>query len=325
MDENEIFPISSDSDLIGYHVTAVTCVKNAAVTKVYNICKTVGRNNDVAANKDTAYRLKDKQVSYYINFMSADDSDEDGMPDNNSSTAMTRYIDNNGNGKFDLVLSLTYKYAEITGINILRELSTIEFKITGSTVGLKANEYVGLSNTVVGDRIIYLESNSNINKGIVKRLAPIEGAVTDIRADTVYYNGVGYRYSAIDGTIDTHPGINAINENIGKKALLYAYNGEAFEISPILQAGAKPTFVYVFQIEHVDTLNLWIENITDRSYKCRVIFEDGTDGFYKIARVDGSVLPGNSQTDATPPQGLYSCRINSFGQLELSTVYSTAR
>jgi hypothetical protein len=46
---------------------------------------------------------------------------------------------------------------------------------------------------------------------------------------------------------------------------------------------------------------------------------------YRLRQVDGAVLPGSNDIDASPEQGLYRYRINSFGQLELKTVYVTAQ
>ena len=97
------------------------------------------------------------------------------------------------------------------------------------------------------------------------------------------------------------------------------------EIAPIVEANAYEGYAYIFQIEYVDTRNQWTEDeIYDRSYITKVVFEDGQVDTYRIREVDGVLLPGSTDLDATPPQGLYRCKINSFNQLEMITVHRTA-
>jgi hypothetical protein len=113
---------------------------------------------------------------------------------------------------------------------------------------------------------------------------------------------------------------------IGKDALLYAYNGSVLEIAPTIDKNTPEAFAYVFQIEYTDILNgNFEEEIYDRSYTAQVVLEDGSIHMYRLRQVDGAVLPGSNDIDASPEQGLYRYRINSFGQLELKTVYVTAQ
>ena len=64
----------------------------------------------------------------------------------------------------------------------------------------------------------------------------------------------------------------------------------------------------MFQIQYVDTNNQWINGeVYDRSYIAKVVFEDGHFDTYRIREVDGVLLSGRTDIDATPIQGLYKC------------------
>ena len=323
-EQNELFNISADTNLLGYHVTVVARVKNNKVDGVYGIYATPGITNILQIDELTE-KTTDDEVAYYFNFEADSDTDEDGIMDGYARATNIRYIDNNGDGKCDIVLSWTYKYAKVSSIEFDERQLSVQFSVYGSDNKLNVEDYSGLSLVEEGDRIVYLERNSSMKKGIVKKLNPISGSITRFDSEYVFFNYKAYTYSQIEGSFETRPGFGATDQNVGKSALLYTYNGEALEIAPTVEANNKDGYAYVFQVQYIDTKNQWIEGeVYDRSYNAKVVFEDGLVKTYRIREVDGILLPSSTDINVAPPQGLYRCKINSFDQLELTTVYRTA-
>jgi hypothetical protein len=321
---NEVFNTSADTNLLGCHVTVVARMRNNRVDWIYRIYATPDITNLLQIDELTV-ETADDNVAYYYNFETDADVDEDGIMDGFSRATNVRYIDNNGNGKCDIVLSWTYKYAKVSSISFDENQLSVLFSVYGSDNELSTQEYSGLSNVNEGDRIVYLEGNSSMKKGIVRKVNPIKGSITRFDSEHVYFSNKVYKYSQVDGSLETRPGFSIIDLHVGKPALLYSYNGEVLEIAPIVEANAYEGYAYIFQIEYVDTRNQWTEDeIYDRSYITKVVFEDGQVDTYRIREVDGVLLPGSTDLDATPPQGLYRCKINSFNQLEMITVHRTA-
>ena len=178
------------------------------------------------------------------------------------------YIDNNSDGKCDVVLSWSYTYAAVTSKDLMRiNRLSIPYCNRRPRFVLFLEDYTGLNAVSEGDRIIYLEGNSSMKKGIIKVIEPIKGSITSIRVESVYFNGKPYSYSQVNGSLERRPGFGAVNENIGKDALLYAYNGSVLEIAPTIDKNTPEAFAYVFQIEYTDILNgNFEEEIYDRSY-----------------------------------------------------------
>ena len=321
---NEVFNTSADTNLLGCHVTVVARMRNNRVDWIYRIYATPDITNLLQIDELTV-ETADDNVAYYYNFETDADVDEDGIMDGFSRATNVRYIDNNGNGKCDIVLSWTYKYAKVSSISFDENQLSVLFSVYGSDNELSTQEYSGLSNVNEGDRIVYLEGNSSMKKGIVRKVNPIKGSITRFDSEHVYFSNKVYKYSQVDGSLETRPGFSIIDLHVGKPALLYSYNGEVLEIAPTVEANAYEGYAYIFQIEYVDTRNQWTEDeIYDRSYITKVVFEDGQVDTYRIREVDGVLLPGSTDLDATPPQGLYRCKINSFNQLEMITVHRTA-
>jgi hypothetical protein len=321
---NEVFNTTADTSLLGSHVTIAVRVRDDSVIGVYGLYATPGMSEKMQISNLTPGNSS-KDVLYFYNFESDADNDDDGIMDGFSRATNVRYIDNNGDGKCDIVLSWTYKFAKVSSISFDEKQLSVLFSIYGSDYKLNVQEYSGLSNVNESDRIVYLEGNSSMKKGIVKKINPIKGSITRFDSELVYFNNKAYKYSQIEGAIETRPGFSIIDLHVGKPALLYSYNGEVLEIAPIVEANAYEGYAYIFQIEYVDTRNQWTEDeIYDRSYITKVVFEDGQVDTYRIREVDGVLLPGSTDLDATPPQGLYRCKINSFNQLELTTVHRTA-
>jgi len=320
---NEVFSTSADINLLGCHVTVVASVKKNNVEKIYRIFATPGVTNVLQTGK-LAEETADDEVTYYYNFEADTDADEDGIMDGYANATNIRYIDNNGDYKCDIVLSFRYKYAKVSSISFDESRMLIEFSIYGSDDKLSLIEFSGLSNVNEGDRIVYFEGNSSMTKGVVRKVNPIWGSITRFDSEYVYFNNKAYLYSQIEGSYETRPGFGVNELHVGKSALLYSFNGEVLEIAPIVESNSDYSYVYVFQIQYVDVRNYLLEGeVYDRAYTAKVVFENGSIDTYRIREVDGVLLPGSTQIDATPPQGLYKCRINSFNQLELITVYQT--
>lgn len=324
---NEVFSTTADTSLLGSHVTIAVRVRDDSVIGVYGLYATPGMSEKMQISNLTPGNSS-KDVLYFYNFESDADNDDDGIMDGLARATYVEYIDNNGDGKCDVVLSWSYTYAAVTSKRFDENKQTVEYHIAieGRDSVLFLEDYTGLNAVSEGDRIIYLEGNSSMKKGIIKVIEPIKGSITSIRVESVYFNGKPYSYSQVNGSLERRPGFGAVNENIGKDALLYAYNGSVLEIAPTIDKNTPEAFAYVFQIEYTDILNgNFEEEIYDRSYTAQVVLEDGSIHMYRLRQVDGAVLPGSNDIDASPEQGLYRYRINSFGQLELKTVYVTAQ
>jgi hypothetical protein len=324
---NEVFNTTADTSLLGSHVTIAVRVRDDSVIGVYGLYATPGMSEKMQISNLTPGNSS-KDVLYFYNFESDADNDDDGIMDGLARATYVEYIDNNGDGKCDVVLSWSYTYAAVTSKRFDENKQTVEYHIAieGRDSVLFLEDYTGLNAVSEGDRIIYLEGNSSMKKGIIKVIEPIKGSITSIRVESVYFNGKPYSYSQVNGSLERRPGFGAVNENIGKDALLYAYNGSVLEIAPTIDKNTPEAFAYVFQIEYTDILNgNFEEEIYDRSYTAQVVLEDGSIHMYRLRQVDGAVLPGSNDIDASPEQGLYRYRINSFGQLELKTVYVTAQ
>ncbi|NLL34757.1 MAG: S-layer homology domain-containing protein [Clostridiales bacterium] len=324
---NEVFNTTADTSLLGSHVTIAVRVRDDSVIGVYGLYATPGMSEKMQISNLTPGNSS-KDVLYFYNFESDADNDDDGIMDGLARATYVEYIDNNGDGKCDVVLSWSYTYAAVTSKRFDENKQTVEYHIAieGRDSVLFLEDYTGLNAVSEGDRIIYLEGNSSMKKGIIKVIEPIKGSITSIRVESVYFNGKPCSYSQVNGSLERRPGFGAVNENIGKDALLYAYNGSVLEIAPTIDKNTPEAFAYVFQIEYTDILNgNFEEEIYDRSYTAQVVLEDGSIHMYRLRQVDGAVLPGSNDIDASPEQGLYRYRINSFGQLELKTVYVTAQ
>ena len=167
------------------HVTVVARVKNNKVDGVYRIYITPGITNILQIDELTE-KTTDDEVAYYFNFEADSDTDEDGILDGFARATNIRYIDNNGDGKCDIVLSWTYKYAKVSSIEFDERQLSVQFSVYGSDNKLNVEDYSGLSLVEEGDRIVYLERNSSMKKGIVKKLKPIREAFTVLIRNTYF-------------------------------------------------------------------------------------------------------------------------------------------
>ena len=322
-EQNELFNTSADTGLLGCHVTVAARVRDGKIEGIYRVYPTPGITNMLQPDKLDGDLTDD--VAYFHNFEADADADEDGIMDGYARSTNIRYIDNDGDEKCDIVLSFTYKYAKISSVEFDEKRLFVEFSVYGSDKRLNIHDFSGLSYVSKGDRIVYLEGNSSMKKGIVKKINPISGSINRFDSERVYFNNKAYTYSKIEGSFETRPGFSVIDEHIGKPALLYAYNEEVLEIAPVVEKDAYGGYAYVFQIQHIDTKNKWIDGeVYDRSYIAKVVFDNGLMETYRIREVDGVLLSGSTDKDMTPPQGLYMCNINSFDQMELTTVHRTA-
>lgn len=317
LEDTELFPAPTDINLIGFHVTVV---QNTKINKVYNIFKTRGLNNILTVTPNTSERLKSKDARYFLNFTELPEEKEDNKAINKiADSTYTQYIDNNGDGKYDLVLSTNYRYATVTSVKFPPVTTDVEFKLSDGTT-LTPNKYTGLANLTVGTRVIYLKASSAMSKGVVKKIEPTEGKITSFNNKTMAFNHTEYTYSNIDGAVDKRPGLNIRDEYIGKSAKSYTFNGDVLEIEPITPRNARQRYAYFLDFTIKDTLNPWIEKETyDRTYIAKVVFDDGATGTYQIGSVEGKTLSNDSKVDNTPKKGLYSFTINSFGTIDITT------